>query len=89
LKVHGFILLVGLIHSCACFTFSAAPVQWSIFWAAIRRRATHTYMAAEGAGGRGRAMRYPPLSALVVSAIAAFSAVIVLAVVHSVQDLSG
>jgi hypothetical protein len=34
-------------------------------------------------------MRYPPLSALVVSAIAAFSAVIVLAVVHSVQDLSG
>nr|ACG43398.1 lipopolysaccharide-modifying protein [Zea mays] len=43
-------------------------------------------MAAEGAGGRGRAMRYPPLSALVVSAIAAFSAVIVLAVVHSAYD---
>ena len=38
--------------------------------------------AAEG-GGRGRGARYPPLSALVVSAIAAFSAVIVLAVIHS------
>ncbi|CAL4895686.1 unnamed protein product [Urochloa decumbens] len=40
---------------------------------------------AEG-GGRGRGARYPPLSALVVSAIAAFSAVIVLAVVHSAYD---
>ncbi|CAN6349718.1 unnamed protein product [Urochloa humidicola] len=48
------------------------------------------YMAAaEGGGaggGRGRGARYPPLSALVVSAIAAFSAVIVLAVVHSAYD---
>lgn len=46
-----------------------------------------TYMAAEGAaGGRGgRAARYPPLSALVISAIAASSAVVVLAVVHSVR----
>jgi protein glucosyltransferase len=45
-----------------------------------------SYVPAEGggAGGRGRGARYPPLSALVVSAIAAFSAVIVLAVVHSV-----
>ncbi|CAD6272899.1 unnamed protein product [Miscanthus lutarioriparius] len=45
-------------------------------------------MAAEGAaGGRGgRAARYPPLSALVVSAIAAASAVIVLAVIHSAYD---
>ncbi|RCV15185.1 hypothetical protein SETIT_3G037800v2 [Setaria italica] len=46
------------------------------------------YVPAEGggAGGRGRGARYPPLSALVVSAIAAFSAVIVLAVVHSAYD---
>ncbi|KAF8725881.1 hypothetical protein HU200_020447 [Digitaria exilis] len=43
--------------------------------------------AAEGGGrGRGGARYYPPLSALVVSAIAAFSAVIVLAVLHSVYD---
>ncbi|RLN28541.1 protein O-glucosyltransferase 1 [Panicum miliaceum] len=39
-----------------------------------------------GGGGRGRCARYPPLSALVVSAIAAFSAVIVLAVIHSAYD---
>jgi hypothetical protein len=47
--------------------------------------------AAEGGagGGRGRGARYPPLSALVVSAIAAFSAVIVLAVIHSVINTSG
>jgi len=44
--------------------------------------------AAEG-GGRGRGARYPPLSALVVSAIAAFSAVIVLAVIHSVINTGG
>ena len=40
----------------------------------------------EGAGG-GRAARvgrYPPLASLVVSTIAAFSAVIVIAVLHSV-----
>lgn len=45
-------------------------------------------MAAEGAGGRGRGggARHPPLSALVVSAIAAFSAVIVLAVLHSAYN---
>ncbi|KAJ1261626.1 hypothetical protein BS78_09G044900 [Paspalum vaginatum] len=44
-------------------------------------------MAAEGAGGRARGVaRYPPLSALVVSAIAAFSAVLVLVVLHSAYD---
>jgi hypothetical protein len=39
----------------------------------------------EGGGGRAaRAGRYPPLASLVVSTIAAFSAVIVIAVLHSV-----
>lgn len=38
-----------------------------------------------GGGGRAaRAGRYPPLASLVVSTIAAFSAVIVIAVIHSV-----
>ncbi|TVU17819.1 hypothetical protein EJB05_33876, partial [Eragrostis curvula] len=47
------------------------------------------YVTAEGPGGgrgRGGGSRYPPLSALVVSAIAAFSAVIVLAILHSAYD---
>ncbi|KAL6594716.1 hypothetical protein ACP70R_048454 [Stipagrostis hirtigluma subsp. patula] len=51
------------------------------------------YVTAEGAGGGGgggsrssRGGRYPPLAALVVSAIAAFSAVIVLAILHSAYD---
>ncbi|GJN36049.1 hypothetical protein PR202_gb24874 [Eleusine coracana subsp. coracana] len=43
------------------------------------------YVTASAGGGRG-GWRYPPLSALVVSAIAAFSAVIVLAVLHSAFD---
>ncbi|WVZ96283.1 hypothetical protein U9M48_041939 [Paspalum notatum var. saurae] len=44
-------------------------------------------MAAEGTGGRARGgARHPPLSALVVSAIAAFSAVLVLVVLHSAYD---
>lgn len=64
-------------------------VKWSTLGSGDPRpRAQATYMAADGAGaGRGgRAPRSPPLSALIVSAIAASSAVIVLAVVHSVQD---
>ncbi|XP_047042612.1 O-glucosyltransferase rumi-like [Lolium rigidum] len=41
----------------------------------------------EGGGGRAaRAGRYPPLASLVVSTIAAFSAVIVIAVLHSAYD---
>uniref|UniRef100_A0ACD5ZN66 Uncharacterized protein n=1 Tax=Avena sativa TaxID=4498 RepID=A0ACD5ZN66_AVESA len=43
----------------------------------------------EGGGGGGRAARagrYPPLASLVVSTIAAFSAVIVIAVLHSAYD---
>ncbi|XP_062179646.1 uncharacterized protein LOC133884304 [Phragmites australis] len=45
-----------------------------------------TYVTAEAGGGRGRGGRYPPLSALVISAIAAFSTVIVLAILHSAYD---
>jgi hypothetical protein len=46
------------------------------------------YVTADGARARGGSGRPPPLSALVVSAIAAFSAVIVLAVLHSVTTVS-
>jgi hypothetical protein len=43
------------------------------------------YVPEGGGGGRAsRAGRYPPLASLVVSTIAAFSAVIVIAVLHSV-----
>lgn len=46
----------------------------------------------ETAGARARAAaggRYPPLSSLVVSTIAAFSAVIVIAILHSVSWRGG